>query len=113
MNRVKIFISAIFALTYASAHDEEGVIRLICEIDYSVDQHGSRSETFGEDLYTVTPIKGVEVTISKYGFGALFSGTMTEEKIRGTAVFEIDGKKYRRTIEINRYTGEFDWFYLK
>jgi|LGVF01.1.fsa_nt_gb hypothetical protein len=103
---IPIFLTMFFVL---KAHAEQNTIRLICKHSHTIDAtNGKSSGTTGEDLVTVKYLDNGDAIIRKEGLGAVFIGTISDEKIYGETEYEISGSKIQQTIMINRYTGAFE-----
>lgn len=104
-------IFAIFSILLFSVFEtyaEENIIRLICKYSHTIDADGKSSSTSGKDLVTVTYSNDGKAIIKKQGLGAQFSGTITDEEIKGNTKYKISESTIQQAIVINRYTGIFE-----
>ena len=113
MKKASVIIPIVLAMLFGlEAHGEQGTIqtiRLICKYSQTIDgTNGKSSGTSGEELVTVAYSDDGTAAIKKEGVGALFIGTISDEKIYGETEYEISGSKFQQTIMINRYTGAFE-----
>ncbi len=92
-------------LLLASIQANAETLRLICPYTYSIDAQAKQTPTSGDAFFTIDyDTKGV-ASIRKEGLGAIFTGTVSEDEIRGEAKYEIGELRITETLFINRYTG--------
>jgi hypothetical protein len=90
-----------------AAENDSKPIHLICAYSYTIDEKGEKSDTSGQELFTVLPLKEGQVAVRKQGLGAPFSGRMTEEEITADVSYAIGGINLSESLIVNRFTGEF------
>lgn len=103
-----ILLPLLVSPTVQAAMDEASKeFRLICTYSYTINDKGEKSDTTGEDLFTVLPSKAEQVAVRKQGLSSPFVGTISEEEIVAKANYEIQNIKFAESLVINRFTGKF------
>lgn len=100
-------VLCLISATINAAEEDGKPIRLICTYSYTIDAKGEKSDTTGEELFTVLPLKDGQVAVRKQGLGAPFLGRMSDEEIAADVSYEISNIKLAESLVINRFTGEF------
>jgi hypothetical protein len=93
--------------TSLAAENSNQTIRLLCAYSYTIDSDGKRSDTSGEDLFTVMYAENGQAKIRKQGLSSEFSGKISEEKIVGEVTYKVTNIQFTEFLVINRFTGAF------
>ncbi len=93
----------------AVAAEKNATIRLVCVWDYSLRAKDlSRTEISGENLISVTELRGGKISFFVDGLGFEFNGNISSEKIYGKTSYTLGTDTtpiYKQTYTINRFTG--------
>ncbi len=94
----------LFSIATPVLANSENIV-LVCNYQSTIDEDGS-SSTSGSSTFTITFLNDLDIIVKKSGLGALLRGKQSKDEFNATVTFEIQGHKYNKGVNINRYSGE-------
>jgi hypothetical protein len=96
----------LFSIATPVLASSENIV-LVCNFQSAIGHDGKKSQSSGSTTFTITFLNDSDIIMKQGGLDALFTGKQSEETFYAKRTnFEIQGKKYHTTININRYSGK-------